>query len=307
MGFADHRRMRKTPLEELATVHPPVTHAAELFEKLKTFGGAGWAFRGQGKDWPLASTIERYSRQPGIAEDYAMRAFRRRIHHYSSSPPQRDNDLEWLALMQHHGAPTRLLDWTRSADIAAFFGAESSVSASPLAREPSEIPQPFVIWALDTDSINAEAKALLDFSPAADLSSPGTFHKVFWSQPPEGKYLVMAVEPFRLNERLSIQRGLFLCANYVLRPFHDCLAALLLHAKSQSRPSAQWLHKVVVAPEARADVLRSLDQVNINARTLFPSLDGFCRSLQVGVQLEERDEWPGVQVMNDREDWVKGT
>ena len=257
--------MRETPLEELATVHPPITHPAELFEELKSFDGARWAFRGQGKDWPLASTIERYSCQPGVAEDYAMREFRRRIHHYSPSAPRRDDDLEGLALMQHHGAPTRLLDWTRSAQIAAFFAAESSISANPLARELPEHAPRFVIWAVDTDRINAEAKAILGFSPETDLSSPGIFHKVFWSQPAEEVYLVMAVEPFRLNERLSIQRGLFLYANHALFPFHNCLAGLLLHAKSQNRPSAQWLHKIVVAPEARADVLRSLDQVNINS------------------------------------------
>jgi hypothetical protein len=307
MSYADYKRMRETPLEELATVHPPITQAAELFEKLKSFDGARWAFRGQRKDWPLAATIERYSCQPGVAEDYAMRAFRRRIHHYSPSAPRRDDDLEWLALMQHHGAPTRLLDWTRSAQIAAFFAAESPVSANPLAREVPEHPPQLVIWAVDTDSINAEARALLGFSPDTDLSSTGTFHRVFWPQPAEGKYLVMAVEPFRLNERLYIQRGLFLYANHALFPFHNCLANLLLHARSQSRPSTQWLHKILVAPEARADVLRSLDQVNINSRTLFPGLDGFCRSLQVSVQIEERDGWPGVQATKDRENWVKGT
>jgi hypothetical protein len=306
MAFSDYRRMRGTSLEELATIHPTITDAATLFEKLKSFDGTQWAFRGQAKDWPLTATIERYACKPGIAEDYVMREFRRRIHHYSPSAPRRDDDLEWLALMQHHGAPTRLLDWTRSAQIAAFFAAQSSSTASPFVREPCEPPPPFIIWAVDTDNINAEAKAMLGLPEETDISSDETFSRIFWSQPAVALYLVVAVEPYRLNERLTIQHGLFLLANHALFPFHNCLAGLLLHANRQSRLSARWLHKIVVAPQVRADVLRSLDKVNINSTTLFPGLDGFCQSLQVTVQIQERDGWAGVSVTNDRENWVKG-
>src|SRR5438477_5501829 len=111
----NHRQMRETPLNDLATIHPRITKAAELFERLRSSDDTKWAFRGQGEDWPLTAKIERYAIRPGVAEDYIMREFRRRIHHYSTNAPHRDDDLEWLALMQHHGAPTRLLDWTRSA------------------------------------------------------------------------------------------------------------------------------------------------------------------------------------------------
>jgi hypothetical protein len=37
MSFADYKQMRETRLEDLATVHPSLTHVAELFEKFKSF------------------------------------------------------------------------------------------------------------------------------------------------------------------------------------------------------------------------------------------------------------------------------
>jgi hypothetical protein len=53
-------------------------------------------------------------------------------------------------------------------------------------------------------------------------------------------------------------------------------------------------------------VLRILDKININSTTLFPGLDGFCQALQITLQIQERDGWPGVAMATDRESWVKG-
>jgi hypothetical protein len=46
--------------------------------------------------------------------------------------PPDDKKLEWLAIMQHYGAPTRLLDVTLSPHIAAFFALESGVGDSSI-------------------------------------------------------------------------------------------------------------------------------------------------------------------------------
>ncbi len=209
--------------------------------------------------------------------------------------------------MQHLGVPTRLLDWTRSPQVAVFFAADSSTSSSPFVRK-SETPDPsFVVWAVDTTKLNEQAKSMLTLPDSSDLSSAQIFRNVFWSQPPNDLYLTFAVQPYRMNERLTIQQGLFLCANRALFPFHNCLAGLLLHANKQGKKSCEWLHKLVITAETRVDVLRLLNKININAATLFPGLDGFSRSLQITVQLQELDGWPGVSLTTDRENWVKGS
>lgn len=62
------------------------------------------------------SLVRAMSREVSIA-----REFIRRAHHYLPDVPRTENWVEWLALMQHHGAPTRFLDWTYSLHVAAHF------------------------------------------------------------------------------------------------------------------------------------------------------------------------------------------
>src|SRR5688572_28375698 len=90
-----------------------------------------WMFRGhQSADWHLSSAIQRYSIgvSPRYAETRVLIEFQRRAHQYVSVAdlPEEHDTIHWLALMQHHGAPTRLLDWTRSPFVALFFALEDA-------------------------------------------------------------------------------------------------------------------------------------------------------------------------------------
>src|SRR5438552_14157364 len=91
-----------------------------------------WAFRGQSElNWPLETSFERAARAGHVhaeirrnLEWWILRQFKRRAHIVVPSPPSADATLEWLALIQHYGGPTRLLDFTQSFYAAAFFAIE---------------------------------------------------------------------------------------------------------------------------------------------------------------------------------------
>ena len=98
----------------------------------------GWAFRGQrDAEWPLLSSLSRHLKD-FVAdktcwrerESRAIRIFRRKAHNYVSDLRILDDDLRCLALMQHHGAPTRLLDFTKSPYVAAFLALENATGSA---------------------------------------------------------------------------------------------------------------------------------------------------------------------------------
>jgi hypothetical protein len=154
-GIDSLRELYELPLEsfvETAYIGP----AADLFGRFATlWDRENWAFRGHARfDWELQPTIERLKKIYNVtgsgAEEYVKNAFERRAHQYLSDPPARMENLEWLALMRHHGAPTRLLDWTRSPYVAAFFALDEADNKLESA-----------VWAVNVQALKSAAREIL--------------------------------------------------------------------------------------------------------------------------------------------------
>lgn len=256
-----------------------MTSWEEIHEHARTLA-PGWIFRGQrAADLNLKTSLERSCDRYGVAsghrhelEDRLFREFRRTYHHYASHVPDRSSVVEWLSLMQHHGAPTRLLDFTYSIYVAAYFATEANDRDS-------------AIWALDgpwalgrsASLLGAAGKHEEDVARLFDPFTEGSeevIGRLFFDMP----YVCAAwpINPFRLNQRLRIQQGVFLIPGEVAEPFMANLEALLVGPDSVNK-----ILKIVIPVEIGRVAARRLFAMGISRTSLFPGLDGYARSLQV--------------------------
>lgn len=95
----------------------------ELHQVLSDYRREGvWVFRGQGRtDWRLLPKAGREPYAAGDDEQYFVEWKRRAVEFTEFSF---NEDWDWLAIAQHYGLATRLLDWTYNPLAAAFFAVE---------------------------------------------------------------------------------------------------------------------------------------------------------------------------------------
>ncbi len=100
----------------------------EKLAKNKADNKSWFVFRGQTDSaWEPKTSLDRFLKciidkeNQFKVEPYLLEEFQRRYLNYSHKIPEKYNRIEWWSLMQHYGAPTRLLDWTYSIYVAVFF------------------------------------------------------------------------------------------------------------------------------------------------------------------------------------------
>jgi len=240
-----------------------------------------WVFRGQkASDTTLMTTLERAvgefypdaPRKSFAIESRLLQEFRRRAHQYLESLPPEYDTLDWLALMRHYGAPTRLLDWTNSFFVAAYFALKESADA-------------YAILALDARWCRDRSNAVLGERPGKDVfQQDGSerqarkFDRFF--RPPRPKPFVYPLNPFRLNERLTTQQAIFLCPGDISRTFQENLDALRRRGDAADR-----YIRFRIPKKARREILQHLYRMNMDGRTLTPGLEGFASSLNTMIAL----------------------
>ena len=185
----------------------PETIKLKKWDEVHDYAKPGWIFRGERKvKRDPKTTLERACNRLAIrktrrgVEERLFREFRRNYHHYSTHVPKLETVLEWLSLMQHHGAPTRLLDFTYSIYIAAYFATEAN-------------DKDCAIWALDSRWALRRAASLLRKGKKCDQALDQMMKpfqegdekavKPLFSEKP---YVCAAwpINAFRLNQRLRI-------------------------------------------------------------------------------------------------------
>jgi len=176
-----------------------ITKMAELQEFFSSH--RSWYYRGQ-KDpsWKLETTLERATKRLGVEqaeyERTVFREYRRHAHSFLTRTPAEDDVLEWLALMQHYGAPTRLLDFTKSFWIALYFAIEDA-------------DKDCVVWAINPETLGQKRgdfnKKLKDNIANGKGKEASLYHDV----------------PFYSNDRLTLQKGTFIFSMDLSTTFQD--------------------------------------------------------------------------------------
>jgi hypothetical protein len=192
-----------------------------------------------------------------------LRNFRKYAHDNPASGV--DSIWHWLALAQHHGLPTRLVDWTYSPLVALHFATE----------HPFDYHQDGVVWCMNFVEANTRLprrlRAILD-DEHSDTFTVEMLHKFATLRAFDAlarEPFVVFLEPPSLDTRILNQFALF-----SLMPG----ATTRLDEWLLSHP--ELCRRVIVPAELKWEVRDKLDQANINERTLFPGLDGLSRWLE---------------------------
>jgi hypothetical protein len=222
-------------------------------------GGACF-FRGQEwEGWGLVPALGRLRRE----SEEELRARETRLFadfriHAGNLLTDEDDAWRIAFLMQHHGLPTRLLDWSASFAIALHFALRRVGEADA------------VVWMLDAAKLNRAVGCGAELLLHSELE--GNYHDYFIARAKEFPFPVVGLAPSRSSPRLQQQRGFFTLHRDLGRPLDE------------THP--QVLRKVVIPAALFDDARAFLRLSGVNEFALFPDLDGLARHLRVAHGLE---------------------
>jgi hypothetical protein len=225
-----------------------------------------FAFRGlQCVEHDLSNSLVRLTRDGDSSkvELALLRNFRKYAHGQAMQGV--DTIWHWLAVAQHHGLPTRMVDWTYSPFVALHFATE----------HPRQYATDGVVWCVNFVEANRllprRLKSILEEEQSDTLTvemlSEFTSLRAFDSLARDP--FVVFLEPPSLDTRILNQFALFSLMSSPTARLDDWV-----------RDHSDLCRRVVVPAELKWEIRDKLDQGNINERTLFPGLDGLSRWLE---------------------------
>ncbi len=265
----------------------PVTDFQDFVSKLETNARQTaddhhmfW-FRGQSSAvWQLTPSFCRAFDQPCELKDgprlekafrvekEALRAFKSRAHLFVPA-----HLLEkvrttpcWWALMQHFSAPTRMLDWTISPYIAAYFACQLDSEA------------PGVVWYFCSRDLTEGIEKKYGALPPFYTADAPTRYEDLLKNLAGSKDIVPLTFDYATNDRIVAQQGRFTMGTNPLQ-VHDCIGTNVNDAAG----------RFVIPAEQKRNFLLHLRAMNITGAALFPGTDGLGRSARENIWLGESD------------------
>jgi hypothetical protein len=210
----------------------------------KNCANDGVYFRGQRQDWPLlpkmARINPRFAYGARVTEERKLEMLKAQALPLLELRPETEWD--WLALAQHHGIATRLLDWSTNPLAALWFAVEA----------PAEEEKPGVVWILQPPD---------QFEGGCDvLTSPFAAKKT------------QLFTPRHMTNRIVAQFGHFTA--------HWCNDQNKYVPLSDDLLYVPHLTKIIVPAKHFCDIRYHLGRFGVSAASIYPGLDGLCRNIE---------------------------
>ncbi|HEX9938611.1 MAG TPA: FRG domain-containing protein [Longimicrobium sp.] len=264
-GFEDIEEVRIESLGQLLDLVTPEEHdrVSGRIRDTSVYRGSGHAH------WPLLTSLDRLGgierpHTKAHLEEHILRNFIRYSRSFLGSAPA--NEWELLVAAQHHGVPTRLLDWSYSPLIAAHF--------ATLAGPPDTDK---VIWRLNWRRVHEHfglpPLAFLVQDLAAMLHARGihSIGELMASPEHDGARFVCMLDPPALDDRIVAQSATFVISTDKTRSVDQVL---------REEGISDALTRYVI-PGPRVNFIRDqLDLCAIDERKLFPDLDGVAAQMR---------------------------
>lgn len=213
-------------------------------------------------------------------ESSVIEEFKRVAPALAQNTPNQDDHLNWLFLMQHHGAPTRLLDWTENALVALYFAVRNF-----------EDGKDGELWAMYPYFLNKEGYG---FNGIATQSN-GILQYL-------AKEPYLAITPISDNqerqEKLAKEFGLSEIPQYPLALYPimnfprmvNQLSTFTIHPSPSILrqkntildlfgDNKEYLVRYIIPYASKLKLIQDLKTLGISRRTLFPDLDGLSQTI----------------------------
>lgn len=216
----------------------------------------------------------------GISSERMLDEFKRQARPFLEWVPT--NDFEWMFIAQHHGLPTRLLDWSTNALVALFFAASNAVErdgdGKALCKNFLEgaghefSDNGFAVFVIDPGAINL---SFHDIADPIDIAAYSEKWEHYLNPTEKGlkSYAPICVLAPHIASRIRAQSGVFTLHGSCIYPldYYDVI-----------RPH---ITKIFLPFTSTKSIKRSLKMIGITYGSIYPSLDTIARDITEGEKL----------------------
>jgi hypothetical protein len=146
------------------------------------------------------------------------------------------------------------------------------------------------VWAIDLPWLETKGRELLQLKNSAPTVVDGSPAEVadytnrLLRETEES--VIVRINPQMSNPRSFAQQGVFLCKLYHEASFGQILMKMMMYPEPTGRPV---IRKLEIGSSLRIKFLKHLRAMNIHRASLFPGLDGLGLSLELDLELKDRD------------------